>query len=206
MLKKATLYAAVLAFLGVSAYAQLWPLPSYTTPDTQVPCSLCQDSALNMPTPGWHDPVIAYVGRFVSSEYVPDFQQVYRTARAGGIVFNPDGTRLAVRLGQGVATYSTASFLAALNAHTPLTSVAALGVTPCQRDLGACGGLLETYLNFDKYFYAEKSSTGWLIAYTDGQDRLGTFDMDDRGLIYMGYDQFAWGIATEGSLVNGQLM
>ncbi|HEV8436208.1 MAG TPA: PKD domain-containing protein [Thermoanaerobaculia bacterium] len=161
-----------------------------------------------MPTPGWHDPVTAYVGRFVSSEYVADFQQVYRTARAGGIVFSPDGSRLAVRLGQGVATYSTAAFIAALTAHTPLTSVGTLGVTPCQRDLSptCSAGILENFLQFDHYFYAENSNTGWLIAYTDGQDRLGLFDMDDRGLLYIGYDQFGWGIATENTLASGRLM
>ncbi len=206
MLKKASLYAVALAFLCASAYAQLWPLPSYTTPDTPEPCALCQGSAVNMPTPGWHDPVIAYVGRFVSSEYVPDFQQVYRTARAGGIVFNPDGSRFAVKLGQGVATYSTADFFTAMANHNPMTSVSTLGVTGCQRALGSCDGLLETFLQFDKYFYAENSATAWLIAYTDGQDRLGVFDYDDRGLLYIGYEQYGWGIATEGSIVSGRLM
>src|ERR1700756_1012188 len=107
VLKKASLYAIVIGFLCASAYAQSWPIPSYTTPDTPVNCTECQSGALNLPTPGWHDPVVRYVGRFVSSEYVADFQQVCRTARAKGVVFSPDGSRIAVRLGQGVATYDT---------------------------------------------------------------------------------------------------
>jgi len=205
VLKKASLYAVVLAFLSASAYAQFWPLPSYTTPDTPVPCSQCQDTALNMPTPGWHDPVIAYVGRFVSSEYVADFQQTYRTARAGGIVFSPDGSRLAVRLGQGVATYDTATFLSRLSAHEPMVSAGELGVTSCGARF--CGPV-ETFLNFERYFYAQASGANWSIALSDGQDRLGLFDMDDRGLLYIGYDQFAWGVASDlpTTLAAGKLM
>jgi PKD repeat protein len=202
VLKKACLYALVLGFLCASAYAQLWPLPSYTTPDTPVPCSLCQGSALNMPTPGWHDPVVAYVGRFVSSEYVGDFQQGYRTARANGIVFSPDGTRLAVKLGQGVAMYSTSGFLASLERHDPMVSVSTLGVATSQRSFGG-DYLLETYLPFEHYFYAENSKSGWQIQVSDGQDRLGIFDLDDRGLVYIGYDQFSWGIATENNVLGG---
>jgi hypothetical protein len=193
VLKKASFYAIVLGFLCASAYAQFWPIPNYTTPDTPVLCLLCEGSALNLPTPGWHDPVVRYVGRFVSSEYVGDFQQGYRTARAGGIVFNPDASRVGVKLGNGAATFSTTNFLSLLEAHTPLTSVAALGVSPINR----FNGPFETYLAFERYFYAEASGALWTLAITDGQDRLNGFDMDDRGLVYLAYRQFGWGVASD---------
>jgi hypothetical protein len=201
---KKILYLAAVLILCGAAQAQFWPLPNYTTPDTPVSCDQCQQEAQGMPTPGWHGPVIRYVGRFVSSEYVGDFQQVYRTARAGGVVFSPDGSRMAVKLGQGIATYDTAKFLARLDAHEPMVSVATLGVSSGNH----FGGALENFLSFERYFYAETSGSGWSIAPSDGQDRLGIFDVDDRGLIYMGYDQYGWGIASDSAatLARGALM
>jgi hypothetical protein len=210
VLKKASLYAIVIGFLCASAYAQFWPTPSYTTPDTPVNCSECQSGALNLPTPGWHDPVVRYVGRFVSSEYVADFQQVYRTARAKGVVFSPDGSRIAVRLGQGVATYDTGSFLSRLDSHEALIPVSTLGVNACNRTVSfdCSTGVFETFLPFERYFYAENGSSGWTIALSDGQDRLGVFDLDDRGLLYVAYDQYGWGVASDlpGTLAGGKLM
>jgi len=210
VLKKASLYAIVLGFLCASAYAQFWPIPSYTTPDTPVNCSECQAASLNMPTPGWHDPVVRYVGRFVSSEYVADFQQGYRTARAKGVTFSPDGSRIAVKLGQGIATYDTGSFLSRLDSHEALVPVSSLGVNACQRTVTAdCStGVFETFLPFERLFYPENGNSGWTIALSDGQDRLGLFDLDDRGLVYMGYDQFGWGIASDlpNTLAGGKLM
>ena len=84
-----------------------------------------------------------------------------------------------------------------LDSHTPMVSGSVVGVTPCYRSFGSCDGYVENFLMFDRYFYAENSATGWLLAFTDGQDRLNQFDMDDRGLVYVAYRQFGWGMASD---------
>jgi PKD repeat protein len=197
VLKKASFCAIVFGFLCASAFAQLWPLPSYTTPDTTVPCSQCADPATNLPTPGWHDPVVRYVGRFVSSESTADFQQYYRTARAGGIRFSPDHKRLAVKLGNGVATYDTASFISRLDAHEALLNVGQIPTNPATTSGNRFGGPLEKFLGFEHFFYPEFTNSKWSIALADGQDRLSDFDFDDRGIAYMAYLMYGWGMASD---------
>ena len=206
MLKKAAFCAIVLGFLCASAYAQFWPLPNYTTPNSPTVCTNCLESAQGMPTPGWSDPVVRYVGRFVSSEYVADFQQYYRTVRAGGVHMTPDGSRIGIKLGNGVATYDTATFLSRLDAHEPMVSVSTIPTNPITTSGNRFGGPTEIFLNFDRFFYPEWTSSGWSINLADGQDRLSDFDMDDRGLIYMAYGMFAWGVASDTGASSGRLM
>jgi PKD repeat protein len=207
VLKKASLCAIALALSCASLYAQLWPIPSYTTPDTPQACAQCPAPNTGLPTPGWHDPVQKFVGRYVSSEFVSDWQygacgQGVRTLRAGGIRVSPDKSRIVVKLGNAIASYDAATFVSRLDAHEPLVSVSTIPISPGTGY--RCGDPLEVYLRFDHFFNAEGVQNGWKIPSADGQDRLIGFDVDDRGYIYMGYKLFGFGVAQDSG--NNQIM
>lgn len=190
-----TCCAIVIAAISVSAYAQLWPIPDYTKPGVGKPCAQCPVPNADLPTPGWSDPVQRYVGRFMSSEYVADWQQPFRTVRADGIRFDPSGTRIYEKFGQAIAVYDAAGFLSRVDAHEALVPISALPAHPTAGS--RFGDPLELFLQVDRYFYAEDNGAHWITPLIDGQERLYDWDIDDRGYVYIAYSIFGWGVARD---------
>lgn len=185
----------VVAAFCASAFAQWWPIPDYTKPGVEKPCSQCVYPNKGLLTPGWADPVQRYVGRFLSSEYVSDWQQPFRTVRADGMKLSPDGKRLYLKFGSAIAVYDASRFIQRLDAHEAMVPISQLPASPTAGSRQ--GDPLEVFLQVNRYFYAEDNGSGWTCPIIDGQDRLFDWDVDDRGNIYMAYSIFGWGIARD---------
>lgn len=189
--------------LAASLQAQDWPLPA-ATPNTPTKCSSsCPGGLAGKPTYGWNDPVVAFTGRFLDSAYMQDWQQTFRTARAGRMKTNPAGDRIYFALGQAVAAYDASTFFSRLESNEPLMWANAVPVSP--GNSGINPPPIERFLNFNRFFYAENTPSGWITPAADGQDRLFDFDIDDRGIVYLAYSMFGWGTAKD-DVIGGGLM
>src|SRR5260221_5005057 len=135
-----------------AVFAQGWPLQS-KTPDTEVGCHACTGSspAADGKTVGYKAPIAAFTGRFLDSQATNDFEQTFRTARAGKIVVSPDGRRIYIQLGSMVAAYDSSTFFTRLASGEdliPATSV------PLTVNNSRPYGLSEVFLRPDRFFYA----------------------------------------------------
>lgn len=169
---------------------QRWPLPS-TSPT--VPATVPLPAALQ------------FAGRFVDSSFVPDRQITFRTARARAIKDAPDRNRVYVMLGSAVASYDRSKLFARLSSGEPLALTTSAPVRPAN----TCPTGTESYLAWDKFFYAEyttdRNGYSWVTRIIDGQDRLWDFDWDDRGYVYVA-TAFGWGIVQDDGTDDGGLM
>lgn len=175
---------------AAAAFGQDWPLPA-STPNTDVPCSTCVGKE-TLKTIGY-PPVLGFVGRFVDSEISPEYQFPFRTVRARGVGFAPaPANRVYMMIGSAVAAYDTDTFFARETAHeTPVYATS----------IPVAGGMyrnfaVERFLWWDRFFYAEAGG-GWILPGGDGQDRLYGIDWDDRGLVYLAYSVYGWGIVRD---------
>ena len=75
----------VLGLFAVPLFAQNWTRPA-KTPNTEVKCTTCPDKAKNKLTAGYPGVLGAFVGRYLDSDDVNDFQQNFRTARARHVI------------------------------------------------------------------------------------------------------------------------
>lgn len=131
-------------------------------------------------------PVTGYDGRYLDSSITPSYQFVSvtrpRTYRARLTRVVPERNAIYMIIGSTFVRYDLSTFADRVGTETLLT-------VP-----GAMGG--ERYLNFGDWCDAERSP-GWIVFLMDGQDRLMDFDTDDRGLSYLAYSQFGFGIVDE---------
>ncbi|HEY2090852.1 MAG TPA: PKD domain-containing protein [Thermoanaerobaculia bacterium] len=102
-----------------------------------------------------------------------------------------------MKLGNAVSSWDTASFLRRIDAHEPLISVANVPTNPSVAPGNRFNSPLEIFLNYERFFYAENTPSGWSTPPADGQDRLINYDVDDRGYVYLAYSMFGWGVAND---------
>jgi PKD repeat protein len=190
-----------------------FPLPA-KTPRTEVPClgdikgdanttpvvtvSKCTGAYRNALTVGYDGALSGYLGRVLDSTNVGDHQGVMRTLRGWQLRYDKSRKRLYWRMGSTLAIYDVPHMLTRL-ATGQDRRIAGVSNRPATATKG------EAFLDWDRYFYAETS--GWSCPAIDGQDRMPSFDIDDRGYIYMAYTIFGWGITKDdfGKSGSGQL-
>jgi PKD repeat protein len=182
-----------------AALAQDWPLPA-ATPNTPVPCTSCAGKG-SLLTAGY-PPVLSYVGRFADAEAVTDKQAYWRTGRPRGIFVAPDRSRVYLLLGSSPAAYNIDSFFSRVAAHDHLQGAQGVPTNPSN---GNASG--EIFLWWDKFFYAEHGG-GWVCPIVDGQDRLWRtgIDWDDRGILYLAYTVYGWGMVKDDGGTGGGWM
>lgn len=148
-----------------------WPLPS-KVPDTPI-----------ANTVGYRPPLTSFTGRFLDSTEVGQWRRPMRTLRAQELLVRPDLDALYVKLGGGVlAKWRLSTFFSRLAAGEPLAA------------LGAHG---EQVLAWDGVFNVDRPRENQ--PNIDGDDRLGGFDVDDRGNVYVAGTIFGWWI-LDGSM------
>lgn len=145
------------------------------------------------PIPGAIDPVsgkhtaplpsnMTWIGRALDSHHVGSFQSPIRTLKGYSLLPAPELGKLFAIIGSGVAMYD----LPTLTQRIRLGKLAPVNSFPNRR------GDPELWMSPEAYFYAETS--GWQTHNVDTQDRLFGIDYDDRGLVYVAYKEFGWGI------------
>ncbi|HEV7768584.1 MAG TPA: PKD domain-containing protein, partial [Thermoanaerobaculia bacterium] len=156
------------------------------------------------PTYQYAAPLSSFVGRYVDSNDTVSVQHIgMRTARAGfmRVALNQRGTappRLYSQIGQAVGIYSLSTFF---------TTKLQQGLSPVNV-IGTGSGYggrspLEKIAIFDAHVYPESTNSGgWQVPVADNQDRLWDLDVDDRGYVYMAYDEFGWGIVKDNGETN----
>jgi hypothetical protein len=195
-------FVVALTLSSQLAMAQHWPKPDVRQ-NVEVPCAGCLGQNNGLPTLGYSGAIRTFVGRFADSTTTRDYQATFRTARSGVVRFAPERNRIYMALGSAVAAYSLDSFFGRLAAHEPLVPSTSAPVTP----INFRSGEAEVYLRWDKFFYAEFTKSGWVTPLTDGQDRLYSFDWDDRGYLYIGTSSyFGWGVVYDDGSRDGGLM
>jgi hypothetical protein len=195
-------FVIALMLCGHLAMAQFWPRAA-DRQNVEEPCTSCVAPNTGLPTVGYSGAIQTFVGRFADSTSTRDFQQTFRTARAGAVRFAPERNRIYMALGSAVTAYSLDSFFGRLAAREALVASTTAPVHPNNIRTGAP----EVYLRWDKFFYAENTSSGWITPLTSGQDRLYSFDWDDRGYLYIGTGAyFGWGIVYDDGSRDGALM
>ena len=183
---KAVLLVLAVAAVASTSYGQYFTKPS-KTPKTVVTCTTCTDSNKNKPSVGYTGAITSYLGRYLDSTYVTDYQGPVRTLRAWNIKYDARHNRVYMRIGSTMAAYDATTFFTQLRNNVALRNADTSG--RLKNPVG------EAYLAFARSFYAEAS--GWLCPAIDGQQRLYDFDFDDRGMVYMAYSYFGWGIAKD---------
>lgn len=197
--------AALLA-LGLFAaplFAQNWTRPA-KTPNTEVKCTTCPDKAKDKMTVGYPDALGTYLGRYLDSDDVNDFQQNFRTARARNVFPAPSRNRIYFIIGSGVFAYDLDRFFQRVGANEQLNDV---GMVPVTWNWAIDRGPLhEIILNYDEFFYSENCGSGWITPLTDGQERLKGIDYDDEGYVYVAHTLYGWGIVKDdGKSEMGQM-
>jgi hypothetical protein len=141
--------------------------------------------------------LLRHAGRYVDSQDTGDFRNILRTIRARTIRVFPQQNRLLIQMGNVAASYRLDTFF---------TSALARGLASINRGRGTQPDL---YTPFDGFFYPEASGSGWTFGSADLQDPMGTkgipLDLDDRGLLYVAYPAFGWGIAKDEGRNDGSL-
>ena len=175
------------------ASAQDWPLPA-SSPNTPVPCTGCLGKS-DLLTPGY-PPVLGYVGRFADAEYIVDLQAMFRTGRPRGAFLAPDRNRLYLMLGSSLDAYNLDTFFTRVAKHEALSGAQGVPTTPSNANWRSAGS--ELFLWWDKFFYAEHGG-GWFCPIQDGQDRIlrNGVDWDDRGICYLAYTLYGWGMVRD---------
>ena len=190
-----------IAALASQTFAQVWPAPS-SQQGTPTICSACPVPEKDKPTWPYNDPLQTFTGRYLDSLYVQDWQQMFRTARAGQVLVMPSLNRVYLQIGHAVGAYNMGTFFSRLENREPL-----MKATSYPGNFGWRKGWQdEIWLRWDVHFYAENGGSGWQTPTIDGQDRLVRFDVDDRGYVYMAYTVFGWGIAKDNGGTGGGLM
>jgi len=142
--------------------AQYWAKPA-KTPNTDVTCTNCSGKAKGQLTPGYPSTLGTYVGRYLDSDFSNDCQQPVRTMRAVDVIpkpsLNAPHGRIYMQVGSSVMAWDMDHFFQRVNAGE------ALGANvPC----GISQPVIDTYLGYDEWYYAEKPDSGW--DYSNGGD------------------------------------
>jgi hypothetical protein len=147
----------------------------------------------------------SFTGRTVDSTGTIAVQHVgMRTVRAGDVIRVAPArgnapARIYMRMGEMLGAYSLDAFFAT-TPRPPMKPVSSIptGSRYTRRPL-------EVIALPNGHVYPEsRSSGGWRVPLVDGQERLGDFDFDDRGFIYLAYQEFGWGIVQDKGEQGGQ--
>jgi len=195
----------LLLAVALSGSGQGYPLPgpAAAAPVTCASCTGTNDFRqpnAGLPTWPYSQPLL-YAGRYVDSQVTGNFQHGsgFRTIRARQI--RQTATRLYVQMGNAVGSYRLDAFFSS-KLPGGLRSVRDVARTA---NRGA-GVPPEKLVVWDGFVYPEVLVSGWFAPGLDQQDPLGkggSFDVDDRGYVYVGYPTFGWGIAHDDGRTNG---
>ncbi|HEX8155100.1 MAG TPA: PKD domain-containing protein, partial [Thermoanaerobaculia bacterium] len=119
-----------------------------------------------------------------------NFRYPMATLRAGGTLLM--NGRIYVHTGSAVFAYDKNTLVQRLAANEGLGTAGNMGAP-------RSGDTPEAFLMPDGFFsapYAE-SAAGWIIAKNDFDPSLGTFDVDDAGYVYFGYNEYGFAIARD---------
>ena len=160
-----------------------------------VKCTGCGGANEGKPTYPYSDPLVNFVGRYVDSTDINNYQNIgIRTIRANKVRVSPDGQRLYLGLGEAVGGYNLAKFFST-TLKQPLSSGTVL---PLGQDAGwGYRPEIEKVQKVDSLFYAESPFSGWTISVLDTQRMLLDYDSDDRGYVYATTLHFGWGISKD---------
>jgi PKD repeat protein len=175
-------------------FAQKYPMPGKKNQPV-VKCTGCGGANEGKPTYPYNDPLVAFVGRYVDSTDINNYQNIgIRTIRANKVRVSPDGQRLYLGLGEAVGGYNLNKFFTT-TLKQPLMSASSL---PVGQDAGwAYRPEIEKVQKVDSLFYVESPFSGWTISTLDTQRMLNDFDSDDRGYVYAASLHFGWGISQD---------
>jgi hypothetical protein len=151
-------------------------------------------------------PIANFSGRFVDSHTTVDHQYYgrptayqsgfMRTLRArAGVSVSEEQNRVYIMMGQTMAAYALDEFFARLLEQPEVIRA------------GSHSGDIvphESYAQWDSYICPECPNSGWnsYVYIMDGQDRLWTYDYDDRGYVYVSY---FWGMAVHEDTGQGAM-
>jgi PKD repeat protein len=207
--------ALALIFAGVQpALAQSYPYPGKIT-SPAVKCTGCEGAntlgQLNDGLFTWPyaTPIAHHVGRFCDSTGVTDFQggTGYATARARLVRYTrtTNGAappRAYVQLANGIAVYSLSTFFTSKLPAPMVTINAALGSS-----VRRTGFSPEKVAAWDAAITPENGPSGWTLTFSDGQDKLFDFDVDDRGYVYVATGGFyGWGLVRDSGQTGGSAL
>ncbi|HEX2120914.1 MAG TPA: PKD domain-containing protein, partial [Thermoanaerobaculia bacterium] len=195
----------MIASIGSVAFGQDWPKPA-KSPGVDVPCNTavgCFDPKhQGKKLIGYPLPISTFVGRYLDSTTTDTYYFTFRTARTRGLRFAPERNRIYMMIGSAVAAYNIDTFFTRLAAGENLVPS-----TQVPFNDNARRGLAETFLHWDRFFYAEARNSGWNVEGAgDGPDRLFDFDWDDRGNVYIATGPYGWGLAKDDGGTGGSLM
>lgn len=175
---------AVAMLLLVARAASAQNHGAFPTPTPAV-CTLCSGTSAGLKLWPFGAPIQSFPGRFVDSTVTQDITQPVRTIRAGGVFPAPEQNRLYMILGSTVAGYTLSSFF---DSKLPQ----GVSYVPVARYSSPS----EQWLSPEFKFYAEDTtSSGWTVSVVHSQTAIGdNIDYDDRGLVYVPYAAFGWGI------------
>lgn len=190
---------AVCVLSAVPVAAQNHPMPT-AVPDPPVLCTGCPgtnsagEPNAGKPTFPYDSPVALHIGRYVDSSTTSTVQNFgMRTLRAGSIRVAPAArNRIYLGLGATVGAYALDTFFSG----KLLQPMVAVNTIPTGSVYGGRNPF-EKLAKPDRFFYAEANTSGWTTPLVDGSTVLNDFDSDDRGLLYIGTQNFGWGIASD---------
>jgi hypothetical protein len=194
-----------LAATSLTLSAQNHPMPGAQS-DPPVICTGCPgtntEGELNAgkPTYPYDSPIKLHAGRIVDSASTATVQDFgMRTVRAG-IVRTASG-RIYLALGATVGAYTRATFFSG----KLLQPMVAVNTISTGKTYGGRNPF-EKLAKPDRFFYAEASSSVWARPLVDSNTVLNDFDVDDRGLLYIGTQNFGWGIVSDPGDATGTLL
>lgn len=196
VVRRLLLAVVAVALLGASivppANAQVQNPSTYAYPmpgkagEPEVRCTTCVSTTTkDRPTWPYSLPIKRFVGRMLDSARTRDIQAPIRTLRARDVRVAPENGRLYVMfggsrfVGWNLNTFFTADLGKPLSQLSPTYNI-----TP------------ELFLPYPTYVDADTDGA-WRTIQVDGQNRLGAFDWDDRGLVYLAYGPYGWGIVKD---------
>lgn len=166
-----------------------YPLPGQQG-GPPVLCTTCVGPTHNLPT--WLvPPQLKFIGRYMDGGMARDAQAPIRTYRAR------DGAAVVVR-NKLYMMFGGSTF-----ASWQLSTFAAPSTTMLQQYSGPDQCCPVLYRPLQSSFNVDQE---WQTIVVDGQNRIGGFDWDDRGYIYVASGPYGWGIVREDGNGMGLVM
>lgn len=204
-LRKSVCLLLSIAATSLSLSAQNHPMPGAQS-DPPVICTGCGgnntegEPNINKPTWPYDSPIKLHAGRFVDSARTATVQDLgMRTVRAG--LVRTSGDRIYLQLGATVGAYTRNTFFS----EKLLQPMVAVNTVSTGKPYSGRNPF-EKLARPDRFFYAEATSTGWVKPLIDHTKVLTDFDVDDRGLLYIGTQNFGWGIVSDPGGTDGTLL
>ena len=205
VIRTIALFVVVGFFSTFSAIAQYWPIPA-STPAVDVKCAGCIGGKNNLLTPGYPATLSGFTGRFLDSQATQDIQQPFRTSRAFYVYPARSRGRIYMIIGSAVFAYDINTFFTRLAGNESLVYANTVPVTNPGNWGLRNGTVMDKFLRWDSFFYAENENNGWITPVNDGQERLFWLDYDDQGYVYLAYSVFGWGIVKDDGTNSGNIM